>query len=176
VERLIDLDGTIESGEYLHVERIGEGLAVGWRLEERPFRQKRVDPNAVDEDRRFVMKQILAGVEEGMVLVGEHGDQLVALAVARPAVERGTFELVELRVDYDVRREGLGSAMLYQIIARARESGMRAVMAMTLTNNVPAARFLAKAGFDVGGVDTHFITNHDLVKEAVALFWYAALD
>jgi ribosomal protein S18 acetylase RimI-like enzyme len=176
VDRLIDLDGTIESGEYLHVERVGEGLAVGWRLEERPLRQKRVDSNAVDDDRRFAIKQILMGVEEGMVLVGEHEDRLVALAAARPVVERRTFELIELRVDYDFRRQGLGSAMLYQIIAQARESGMRAVMATTLTNNVPAARFLAKAGFDLGGVDTHFSSNHDLVKEAVALFWYAALD
>jgi hypothetical protein len=41
---------------------------------------------------------------------------------------------------------------------------------------VPAARFLLKAGFDLCGVDTHFSSNHDLVKEAVSLFWYASLD
>jgi RimJ/RimL family protein N-acetyltransferase len=66
--------------------------------------------------------------------------------------------------------------MIYQIINGAREGGLRAVTATTLTNNIVAAKFLSKAGFDLGGVDTHFATNHDLVKEAVALFWYAALD
>src|SRR3954447_11097351 len=35
LERLIDIDGTIESSQYLHVERGGEGLAASWRLEER---------------------------------------------------------------------------------------------------------------------------------------------
>jgi ribosomal protein S18 acetylase RimI-like enzyme len=176
LDRLIDLDGTIESGEYLHLERGGEGLAISWRLEERPLRDKLIDANAVGDDRRFVLKQLLGGIEEGTVLVAEHDDQLVALAVARPDPEKQTIQLVDLRVDYDFRRQGLGSAMLYQIITQARESGARAVRATTLTNNLPAARFLSKAGFDLGGVDTHFGTNHDLVKEAVTLFWYAALD
>jgi ribosomal protein S18 acetylase RimI-like enzyme len=81
-----------------------------------------------------------------------------------------------LRVDYDFRRQGLGIAMIYQIINDAREAGLRAVTATTLTNNIIAAKFLSKAGFDLAGVDTHFASNHDLVKEAVALFWYAALD
>jgi hypothetical protein len=53
---------------------------------------------------------------------------------------------------------------------------MRAVRATSLTNNVPAAHFLAKAGFDLAGVDTHYRSNHDLVKETVTLFWYAAFD
>ena len=86
------------------------------------------------------------------------------------------MELIDLRVDYEYRGQGLGSALLYHVINRARETGMRAVTATTLTNNLPAARFLLKAGFDLAGVDTHFASNHDLVKEAVALFWYAALD
>ena len=176
LDRLIDLDGTIESGEYLHLERGGEGLAVSWRLEERPLREKLVDSNAVGDEHRFALRQVLGGVEEGTALVAEHDGQLVALAVARLDPERRTLNLIDLRIDYDFRRQGLGIAMIYQIISGAREQGLRAVMATTLTNNIPAARFLAKAGFDLGGVDTHFATNHDLVKEAVALFWYAVLD
>jgi ribosomal protein S18 acetylase RimI-like enzyme len=176
LERLIDLDGTIEAAEYLHVERAGEGLAMSWRLEERPLREKRVDSNAVDDDRRFAIRQVLGGVEEGTALVAEHGDQLVALAVARLDPARQTLDVIDLRVDYDFRRQGLGIAMIYQIINGAREAGLRAVTATTLTNNIVAAKFLSKAGFDLGGVDTHFASNHDLVKEAVALFWYAALD
>jgi len=176
LERLIDLDGTIESAEYLHVDRVGEGLAMGWRLEERPLREKRVDANAVDEDRRFAIRQVLGGVDDGTALVAEHDDQLVGLAVARLDPARQTLDVIDLRVDYDFRRQGLGIAMIYQIINDARETGLRAVTATTLTNNIIAAKFLSKAGFDLGGVDTHFASNHDLVKEAVALFWYAALD
>ncbi len=35
---------------------------------------------------------------------------------------------------------------------------------------------LAKSGFELAGVDDHRNSNHDLVKEAVTLFWYAPLD
>jgi ribosomal protein S18 acetylase RimI-like enzyme len=176
LDHLIDLDGTIESGDYLHLERGGEGLAVSWRLEERPLREKQIDSNPVGEDERFVMRQILSGADEGIVMAAEHEGNLMAIAAARPEPHRQTLALIELRVDYEFRRQGLGSALLYQVITHARETGARAVTARTLTNNLPAARFLAKAGFDLGGVDTHFGSNHDLVKEAVALFWYAALD
>ena len=176
MERLIDLDGTIESAAYLHVVHEGDGLAAQWRLEERPLREKRVDPNVVDDDLRFSLKHLLGGIEEGIVLVAEHDEQMVGLAVARANAERTTLDVLNVRVDYDVRREGLGIAMLFQIIAKAREMGMRAVTATTLTNNLPAAKFLLKGGFDLCGIDTQFKSNHDLVKEAVAMFWYAALD
>lgn len=176
LDQLLDIDATIESAQYLHLERGGEGLAVRWNIEERPAREKLLDPNPVDESRRFALRQIIGGIEEGTVLVAEHTGQLVGLAIARPDLERQTLEVLDVRVDYDFRRQGLGSAMLFQIISQARESGLRAVATRTLTSNLPAARFFSKAGFDLAGVDTHFHSNHDLVKEAVALFWYAALD
>ena len=69
----------------------------------------------------------------------------------------------------------MGSALLFQSIQQARELGLRAVAAQTKTNNVPAANFLLRRGFDLAGLDTHFHSNHDLVKEAVTLFWYAML-
>src|SRR6185503_9972625 len=146
-----DIDGTIQSPQYLHVERAGEGLAPQFRLEERKAREKLLDPNPIDPDGRFALKQILDGIEEGLVLVAEHEAQLVALAVAQPEVQNKTLRLIDLRVDFDFRRQGLGSALLYQVISHARETAMRAVAARTLTNNLPAAQFLLKAGFDLCG-------------------------
>jgi ribosomal protein S18 acetylase RimI-like enzyme len=176
LDHLLDLDGTIESGDYLHVERAGEELAASWRLEERPLREKRIDSNALGDDQRFAIKQVLEGVEEGIALAVEYGGNVMALAVARINDQRKTLELIDVRVDYEYRRQGLGSALLFQIIAHARERKVRAVTATTLTNNVPAARFLARGSFDLTGLDTHRQSNHDLVKEAVTLFWCAALD
>lgn len=176
MERLIELDGTLESERYLHVQREGEGLAAVWKLEERPLREKRVENNIASDELRFGLKQLLTGVEEGIVLTAEHDGQLVGLAAARQNIERNTLEVMDVRVDYDLRREGIGIAMLFQIIARGREMGVRAVTAVTHTSNLPAAKLLQKSGFDLCGVDTHYRSNHDLVKEAVALFWYAALD
>src|SRR5438309_11809458 len=83
LDRLLDLDATIESSEYLHVQRSGEGMGVAWQIEARPLRTKLVDNNAIDDERRVTLRQVLAGVEEGIGLVAEHEGDVVALAVAQ---------------------------------------------------------------------------------------------
>jgi ribosomal protein S18 acetylase RimI-like enzyme len=99
-----------------------------------------------------------------------------ALILAKSEPELGTLRILDLRVDYDFRRQGMGTALLFQLIQQAREQSVRAVSAETLTNNLPAAGLLGRCGFELCGVDTRRHSNHDLVKEAVTLFWYAALD
>lgn len=176
VDLLTEIDGTIESLEYLHVERAGEGLGLSWKLDERPLRERLVRSNPIDDDRRFIVKQIATGADEGMALMAEHEDVPVALLVASYDVARGTLRLIDLRVDFDHRREGLATALIYQAITEARDRDLRAVSAETTTDNIPAARLLGKCGFDVAGLDAKRHTNHDLVKESVTLFWYAAMD
>jgi ribosomal protein S18 acetylase RimI-like enzyme len=176
LDGLYDIDGTIQSAEYLHLDRAGEGLTLSWKLEERSLREKRVLPNRLDDERRFLLKQIATGADEGIVLVAEHDDVPVAMLLAQvdPAVK--TIRVHDLRVDCDQRRQGLATAMIFQIIATAREQEMRAVTVDSTTDNLPAARFLLKCGFDVAGFDAQRLSNHDLVKESVTLHWYAALD
>jgi GNAT superfamily N-acetyltransferase len=175
LDQLIDIDGTITSINYLHVEKFGEGFAQTWKLDERPLRGKLIEPNKLDDDTRFSMKQIVNDIEEGLALVAEHDRVVVASLVAPLQPSNSTLRLLDLRVDHDQRGQGLGSALLFQAIQQARELGLRAISAQTKTNNVPAATFLLKRGFDLAGLDTHLHSNHDLVKEEVTLFWYAAL-
>ena len=65
LDGLYDIDGTIESSQYLHLDRAGEGLDVSWKLDERPLREKRTLPNRLDDDRRFLLKQIATGGRRG---------------------------------------------------------------------------------------------------------------
>jgi GNAT superfamily N-acetyltransferase len=174
--RLMDIDGTVHSSHYLHLDRSGEGLAITWKLEERPLREKRIDRNAIGDDTQFLMKQLVIGAEEGVALAVEHEGNVLGALAAVVDPNRSTLRLADLRVDFDYRREGLGSALLYRAIQEARDRELRAVMAQTKTNNASAAHFLKKAGFDLAGMDERMDSNHDLVKEAVTLFWYAALD
>ena len=176
LDGLYDIDGTIESSQYLHVDRAGEGLDVSWKLSERPLREKRMLPNRLDDDRRFLLKQIATGADEGVVLVAEHEGAPAALLLAQVEPAYGTIRVHDVRVDYDQRRQGLGIAMMFQVIAAARERELRAVTADCPTDNFPAARFLLKCGFDMAGLDARRFSNHDLVKESVTLHWYAALD
>ena len=176
LDRLIDIDGTIQSHQYLHVEAAGEGLAATWKLEERPLRQKRMERNQPTDDMQFLLKQVVTGVEDGIALLAEHEQINVALLLAKAEPQFGTLRVLDLRVDYEHRREGVGSAMMYQVISEAKNNDLRAVSVETRTDNFPAAQFLSKCGFDLAGLDSRRLSNHDLVKEAVTLFWYAALD
>jgi len=176
LDRLDDIDGTIDSAAYLHVERGGEALASSFRLEQRPLRERLIQSNPISDEIRFMLRQVCTGVEDGIALLAEHESAVVAsiLAVAQP--DARILKVLDLRVDLDQRRQGLGLAMVFQLINDARQRGLRAVMAPTLTNNMPAAQLFLKAGFELAGLDCQRHSNHDLVKEAVSLFWYAALD
>ncbi len=176
INGLPDIDGTIESMRYLHLDQANEGLTASWRLEERSLREKLIDPNRLTDETTFLLKQIMIGADEGVVLVAEHDDAPVAVLVAHLRPQRQTMHLVDLRIDYDYRRQGIGTAMLYQVIGDARKLELRAVSAQTRTNNVPAGQLLTKCGFELSGVDTRRHSNHDVVKEAATLFWYATLD
>jgi RimJ/RimL family protein N-acetyltransferase len=176
LDNLREIDGTVESLDYLHMEQTGEGLSIGWRLEKRPLRQKLIEANAMPDEVAFSVKQIATGADEGLALLAEHEDLPVALMIALPRYDARTMEMIDLRIDYEHRREGLATAMIYQAIQRAREMEFRAVMAQTRTNNFPANQFLLKSSFDLSGVDTKRHSNHDVVKEAATLIWYASLD
>jgi GNAT superfamily N-acetyltransferase len=123
-----------------------------------------------------MMKQVAGGIDEGLALLAEHGGGKVALLLAQVEPARRAIRIHDLRVDFDHRREGLATALVFQAINAARDQGLRAVAAETLTDNLPGAMLLQKCGFELAGVDAQRLTNHDLVKESATLFWYAALD
>ncbi|MEA2709865.1 MAG: hypothetical protein QOF78_2466 [Phycisphaerales bacterium] len=175
---LQEIDGTVESARYLHLDYAAEadGFTFAWRLEERPARQKLIEPNRLDDDATFTLKSVVTGADDGTALVIEHEGDPVAMLLARPDPSAGTVRIIDLRVDYDYRRQGMGTALVFALIQQAREQSLRAVAAETLSNNLPAGALLAKCGFQLSGVDMRRRTNHDVVKEAVTLFWYAALD
>jgi GNAT superfamily N-acetyltransferase len=176
LDALYDIDGTIASSQYLHLDRSGEALQITWKLEERQLREKRQLPNRLNDEQRFLLKQIATGADEGTALVAEHDGVPVALVLARVEPAFGTMRVHDVRVDFDQRRQGLATAMMFQVISAARERELRAVTAESTTDNLPAARFLLKCGFDLAGLDAQRLSNHDLVKESVTLNWYAALD
>lgn len=176
LNQLMEIDGTIETADFLFIEQTGQGAETRWGLQSRPLREKRIASNRLIEDQWFAIRQIVSGADEGVALLADHEQMPVALVAARPRPERNILQLLDLRVDYDFRRQGLGSALLYAMIQQAREKGHRAVSASADSNNTPAVQLLLKCGFELCGLDTHRHSNHDLVKEAVNLFFYAPLD
>ncbi|QOV91863.1 GNAT family N-acetyltransferase [Humisphaera borealis] len=171
-----EIDGTIETRQYLHIERSGTGLAASWQIHERPLRERIVRANPIDDERRLMLKMIATGADEGVAMMASHDDMPVALVAAVPEPALGTLRIAELRVDFDLRRQGLASALVYSMIAEAKTRGLRAVSAETTTDNFPAAQLLSRCGFEITGLDERRRSNHDLVKETVSIFWHASLD
>lgn len=179
LDSLVEIDATIESKQYMHLTRdVEEGEARGaWRFEERPLAETLIEPNRLDDEHRFVYRQVASGMDEGVALVLEGEDPpLLAAAVMRPIPDRRLLHLADLRVDYDHRRQGFASAILFELINRARTGELRAIYAETAANNLPAQSLLRKVGFELGGLDERRHTNHDLLKESATLLWYLPLE
>ena len=176
LDELDEIDATIESRDYLHLGREGEGLASVWKLEQRPLRETLIEPNRPSDETRFAYRQVVRGIDEGAALALDVSNQPVAAAVALVRPEFKTLELVDLRIDYDHRREGFAMAMLFNLIGVARERELRAIHAAVPANNGPAHELLGRVGFDLCGFDQRRFTNHDLVKEAATLLWYLAVE
>src|SRR6266404_4849724 len=107
LDALVEIDGTVESSEYLHLDRSGEGLTRQWSIEPRPLRTKLIEPNPLVDEQRFMVRQIASGADEGIAVTIELDNQPVALLLAQAQPIHGTLKLIDLRVDYDHRREGL---------------------------------------------------------------------
>lgn len=167
-----EIDGTIESLQYAHVEQAAADGNFSWKIDWRPTREKLILPAALDDDTGFSLRQILSGADEGVVLVAEHDDRPVALLLAQADTLRGVMRVLDLRVDYDLRRQGIATVMLFNLIESAKEADLRAAYMTTRTNNAPAARLLEKLGWELSGIDTKRHDNHDLVKESATLIWY----
>ena len=176
LDALDEIDATVESRHYLHLARDGEALASVWKLEQRPLRETLIEPNRVGDDTRFAYKQVVRGIEEGAALALDVGGETVVAAVAAVRPDLGLLELLDLRVDYDHRRQGFAMAMLFNLVGVARDRELRAIHAAVPANNGPTHELLARVGFDLCGFDERRFSNHDLVKETATLLWYLSVE
>src|SRR6187549_1830420 len=90
LDALSEIDGTIRSASYLHVERTGDALSMNWTTSTRSLREPKVTANRLDDDRVFLAKQIATGVDDGLALLAEHDDQPAAMLIAQQDVEHDT--------------------------------------------------------------------------------------
>jgi ribosomal protein S18 acetylase RimI-like enzyme len=171
---LNDIDATPAETHYLHVDRVGEGASTRFTIAARAARPDAAPVAPADIE--FEAKRLLEGVFDGLALVAEHNGMIVASLIAILDAGSNLVNVVDVRVDREQRREGLASAMMFQLISFARDRDVRAIRACCTTRQFSVASLLTKLGFEVAGLDTHLVSNHDLVKEQATLFWYLALN
>ncbi len=173
LDLLDEIDATIQSDHYLHVDRSADALSAHFKIEHRPLHERRSESNPITDDLRFQFKQIATGTDDGLCCVAELDNLPIAAVIATQNGD--VVEVTDLRVDFDHRREGFGSAMMFQVINFARECESRAIRVFVKTGNGPFNKMLAKLGFEIAGIDTQRTSNHDLVKEQTTLIWYLQL-
>lgn len=99
-------------------------------------------------------------------------DQIAGLLTYAETTWNNTFWLVDIRVQGEARRGGVGSTLLSALKGRARREGVRGISVETQINNVPAINFYRKHGFEMSGFNDHYYENDDLERQDVALFLF----
>ena len=84
------------------------GSMLFGRLKIVRFGERLISSIALDDDRPFLYRQIVGGIDDGMVLVADYAGSIVAAVLAQ--TQGDVLKLIDLRVDFDHRREGFGNS------------------------------------------------------------------
>ena len=104
-----------------------------------------------------------------------------AVAVDTPAGVTTPFEskniavLWDLRVHPDERRRGIGSKLFKRAADWARQKGCRQLKIETQNINVPACRFYAKQGCELGAIHRYGYAGCSDVAHEAMMIWYLEL-
>ena len=83
--------------------------------------------------------------------------------------------LWDLRVHPDYRGQGIGAALFDQAAAWARSQGCKQLKVETQNINVPACRFYAACGCQLGAIDRYGYANDPRIAHEAMLHWYLDL-
>jgi ribosomal protein S18 acetylase RimI-like enzyme len=153
INAIEEIDGTIETSQQLCIDDAGEWPRFSWNMEMRALPRRLILPNRLDDESRFMFRQIVSGADEGVALVADYGGNLMAMASGRFDPAQKLLRLIDVRVDYEYRRQGLASALLFQIAGLARQRELRGVHLACKTDNEAAIALMRKLGFDLRGVE-----------------------
>ena len=102
------------------------------------------------------------------------------VAIDTPGVDmlegrRDLAVLWDIRVHPDERRRGIGSKLFKQAAEWSRQRGCRQLKIETQNINVPACRFYAKQGCELGAIHRYGYAGHPHVVHEAMLLWYLDL-
>ena len=76
----------------------------------------------------------------------------------------------------EYHRQGIGRALMTQVVEKAIHDKFRIVYLETQNTNVKAIRFYRALGFSLDAIDLSFYTNHDVENGEVAFFMKKELE
>ena len=168
-----------------------ESLESGWGkgsgglvLNEVPLSKPYLkDYDSYDEDGPLTWSKDFDLTNWGFLLATEDGQPVggAAIAYATPGVymlerRQDLAVLWDIRVHPDFRCRGIGQALFDRSVTWARQRGCKLLKIETQNVNVPACRFYAAQGCELGAIHRYAYTGHPQVGDEVMLLWYLHLD
>lgn len=118
----------------------------------------------------------------GIMLAREDGFCVGGAVVAHNTAEADMLEgrsdlavLWDIRVRPEARCQGIGAQLFRHAAGWARERGCRQLKVETQNVNVPACRFYARQGCELGAIHRFGYAGHSKVGHEVMLLWYLEL-
>lgn len=177
IARLHEIDAGFTSDAILQVDKVPQGLGVGWNLHEVALDPPLDTPSGyhfTPEDLADIQRRLTEGLS--MQLLAEDAGRLVGLLEVEDQPWNRTAMVWNILVDRAYRRRGLGRYFMRRAMEWARQRNRRALMLETQTNNIRACRFYQKMGFRLTGIRDDLYHNDDLTRGEVAIFWSLVLD
>lgn len=78
----------------------------------------------------------------------------------------------DIGVDRAFRRQGIGHALVHQMVRWTKEMNLSGIMLETQNNNQAACRFYQAEGFKIGGYDRYLYKGINNDTNEIAVFWY----
>ena len=103
-----------------------------------------------------------------------------AIAYATPEVymleqRQDLAVLWDIRVQPEARGQGVGKQLFWAAVGWARKRGCRQMKIETQNVNVPACRFYAAQGCELGAIHRYAYAGHPKVGDETMLLWYLDL-
>ncbi len=171
----------ITVSSILHIEAMEKGLG-GLKMTEKYLAKpyiKDYDENEtpLDWHKHFCLDNW------GIFLIEEKGHYFGGAAVATktPAVNmlenRSDLAVLwDIRIHPDWQRKGYGKVLFAHCAQWARTHQCRQMKIETQNINVPACRFYARLGCELGMIHRYGYAADPLIKHEAMLFWYFYLD
>lgn len=114
------------------------------------------------------------------IFMAFEGERHIGGAIVAPGAYVGDLDsrfaqLFDIRILPEARQRGTGAILLRRVADWARQQGCKYLKIETQNTNVPACRFYAKQGAELGNIDKFAYTGYPESEHEVRLVWYLKL-